>query len=104
MSETINVIQGDSLKLKVVVEEGADLIEKLSFSCSKLNIVQDLIKVTENDETFWILSLSPNQTQVCKCCYATYDITAQLKEDQVQTVVHNGGFNICKKENSCNGN
>lgn len=104
MKDAINVIQGDSLSLKVIVEAGAELVEKLTFSCSKLNIVQDLIKVTENEETYWILSLSPNQTKVCTCCFTSYDITAQLVNEQVQTVVYNGGLNICKKENDCYAN
>ena len=104
MTDTINVIQGDSLNLKVIVEQGADLIEKMFFSCSKLQIVQELTKVTENNETYWILNLTPNQTKTCKCCFTNYDITVQLYDEQIQTVIHNGGFNVCKKENVCYGN
>lgn len=104
MADTIKVIQGDSLKLKFSVEQGAELVEKMFFSCSKLKIVQELTKVEENNETYWLLNLSPNQTKTCECCFANYDITVQLYDGQIQTVVYNEGFNICKKENSCYGN
>ena len=103
MKQTIQVIKGDTLNLKVSVPSSQqELIDKVLFSSYKLGIEQELVKVENESGIYWLLTIK--DTSSLSQCYATFDITMILSNGDKETVVHNGDFNILPKENEINGN
>ena len=100
MKQTIQVIQGDTLDLKVSVSsiDSIELIDKIFFSSKELGITKELIKVVEENETYWLLMIK--DTSELPTCYATFDITVKLFDERQQTVVYNGDINVLAKGNS----
>ena len=99
-----NVIQGDTFCLKVIVEIGIELIDKVYFSSTQLNIEEELIEINENENTYWLLKLSSETTNGFKRGVSTFDITTILKDGSTKTVVHNGNLTVYSKGNPINGN
>ncbi len=97
----MNIVQGDSFNLTITVESGSELIEELWFSCKKLDLCKQCTKV---DDTTYIITLNTQETCNCTDYYTTYDITAKLKDNQINTVIYNGQLRVLKKENVINGN
>lgn len=93
---TIEIIQGDSHSEIVEIVEGAELIEKLWFTCAELGIQKQLPKI---DDTHYMISFTKEETREYKACVTTYDITTDLNDDQRQTKEHNGILKIKKKGN-----
>ena len=98
MKQTIQVIQGDTLNLKVSVSSSHDLIDQVFFSCADLNLVQELLKVEKDNEVYWLLTIK--DTSDLKPCYTTFDITMKINGDETLTTVHNGDLNILAKGNT----
>lgn len=99
----IQIVQGDSYNFKIIVEKGIELINKLYFSSGNLNIIKEAEKVTSQNETFFIVKFTSLETQNLKCCCTTYDITAELENDQVRTTIYNGTLKVLKKGNKIYG-
>ena len=97
----IKLIQGDTLNLIITVEEGANQIEELYFSCERLNLSKTLTKI---DDTHYMVNFDAEFTCDCSICNTTFDITAKLKDNQIVTVIYNDSLKILKKENKINGN
>ena len=106
MKQTIQIIQGDTLDLKVSVSSISDieLIENIYFSSEKLGIVEEMMKVVEDEtnEVYWLLQIL--DTNHLPVCYATFDITVKLIGAKTQTSVYNADINILPKRNIINGN
>lgn len=102
MKQTIQVIQGDTLDLKVSVSsiDNIELIDKIFFSSRELGITKELIKVEEENETYWLLMIK--DTSDLPSCYATFDITVKLINESKQTVVYNADINVLPKGNTIN--
>ena len=96
----LTIIQGDTHNSTVTVEVGAELIEDLYFTSKYLGISQQLTKI---NDTQWLITFETDFTCDCKVCKATFDITAILKDGQVNTKIHNGEIQVLKKENKING-
>lgn len=97
----IKIIQGDTHSSTVTVESGADLIEELWFTSKYLGISQ---KLTQVNDTQWLITFDPDFTCSCKVCHTSFDITAKLKDSQVNTLVYEGKLCVLKKENTIDGN
>lgn len=96
----LTIIQGDTHNATVTVEVGADLIEDLYFTSKYLGISQQLTKI---NDTQWLITFEADFTCDCKVCITSFDITAILKDGQVNTKIHNGEIRVLKKENKING-
>lgn len=97
----LEIIQGDTHSVTVTAESGADLIEELYFTSKYLGISQRLAKI---NDTQWLITFDADFTCDCKVCLTSYDITAKLKDNQVNTVVYEDKIRILKKENTIDGN
>lgn len=97
----LKVIRGDTLNLTITVEKGAELIEELWFSSGYLNIVKQCTKINDNQ---YVVNLDSELTCDCKLCNTTYDITAKLKDNQINTIVYNDEIRVYKKDNAIDGN
>lgn len=102
MKQTIQVIQGDTLDLKVSVlpTDYIDLIGHVYFSCKELGIHQELTKTVRDGETYWLFRIE--DTANLPVCYTSYDITVVLQDDSVQTSLYNGDFYVLRKRNTIN--
>lgn len=94
--DTIEIIQGDSKNVIVFVEEGADLIETLWFTCSELGIKKQLSKI---DDTHYMVNFTKQETREYKACVTTYDITTDIDDDQRYTSKRDKILKILKKDN-----
>lgn len=97
----IEIIQGDTLNITITVEQGAELINELWFSCKALEISE---KCTKIDDTHYMIDFGSELTNNCNERYLFFDITAMLKDNQVNTLIYNQEIRILKKENAINGN
>lgn len=97
----LTIIQGDTHNSTVTAESGADLIEELWFTSKYLGISQRLTKI---NDTQWLITFDTDFTCDCKVCHTSFDITAILKDNQVNTLVYEGKLCVLKKENKIDGN
>lgn len=97
----LKIIQGDTHNSTVTAESGADLIEELWFTSKYLGISQ---KLTQINDTQWLFHLEADFTCDCKVCHTSFDITAKLKGNQVNTLVYEDKLCVLKKENTIDGN
>lgn len=97
----LKIIQGDSERITVTVEAGADLIEELWFTSKYLGISQKLQQI---NDTQWLAIFDPDFTCNCKVCHTSFDITAKIKDNQVNTLLYEDKICILKKENTIDGN
>lgn len=103
MTQTIQVIQGDTLNVRFSVSLSKNLINNLYFTCVDLGLEQELTFIEEKDGwSYWLLKM---QTPIdLKPCFATYDLTIKYNGDDTKTSIHNANFNVLEKRNKTNGN
>ena len=94
----IVIIKGDTCQRNITVK-GVDhnIIDTVYFTCSKLNISQEL----EYDSTIqkFIFYLSPETTATFKHITTDYDITIKFFDDSIKTVVYRGKMIVVDKNN-----
>ena len=93
----IEIIKGDTLPISIIVDEGIELIEEIYFTSSSLGINR---KANYIEENIYQLIISSEETQEFKERFATYDITAILKNTHIKTTIYNGYIYIYEKENN----
>lgn len=93
----IQIIQGDTKNVTFTITgDDAKSINNIVFSSLGLSLVQDLVKINDND---WMLVLDSNFTSNCRLCSTSFDLTAFLEGNQIQTVIYQGKIEILKKVN-----
>lgn len=93
----LKLIQGDSFNVTFTVIENSDLISDLIFSSRVLKLEKTLTKIDDNQ---WLFSLTPEETMELPSVCGTFDLTAILQENQVETLIYQGNIKVSKKINT----
>lgn len=101
----ITLVQGDygSYLYKITNCDGSPIenVSSAVFTCSKLGVEKDLIKLNDTD---FSLILEPTQTKQFIPCECTYDITITIgDENKLYTIIRSAVLTILEKENPLSG-
>lgn len=99
MDNKIDLVQGDSLNLKITFEENIDLVDQVIFSSGALKLIKQCEKIVQTYETYYLLKLTSEETSNFRCQYTSYDITVILLDGTIQTSIYKGDLNILHKGN-----
>ena len=94
------LVQGDTFNLTITVNENANLIERIYFTCKYLKLKIECEKVNDNQ---YLVSTTPDfklEEEEHEC---SFDVTAFLSDNQRQTIIYNEPLTLLKKENELDG-
>lgn len=101
MSKIVEIIQGDSLQMRVSVGELANspIIDEIVFCSKRLGIY----KVATWNDTLksYFFALSPEETAQMQPCRADYSLTVRFMDGNVKTPCLKGEIFVREKVNNC---
>lgn len=99
MKHISEIIYGDTIDVQIGIDEGEELISKMYFSCASLDISQEMMKTEENNKVCYVTSINPDLVPNYKPGYISFDITVQLTDGSMQTIMYNEPIYIYPKVN-----
>lgn len=94
----IMIIQGDTSQINITVEGVPhEAIEKVYFSCSKLDIVKELTYDTDINK--YVLLFSSEETSSMNKIITNFDITVKLFDQKIKTGLYQGKITVSEKNN-----
>ena len=101
MSKIIEIIQGDSLQMRVNVGElkNSDAIREIVF-CSRYLSILKYAYWNESLGSYYF-ELTPEETAKLKACRADYSLTVKFVDGRIKTPCLKGEIFVREKVNNC---